>query len=134
MSHANVEIVRRMYEAHNRDGADAAEAYWAADIEMVDAPEFPDTSRQVGAIQVHKMLRGYMAAGWDGQFEVQEYLDVDPEVIVVWRMTARGPLGDFPGFGSVIFFHICLLEGGKLKRLRQFLSREQALEAVGLSE
>jgi len=34
----------------------------------------------------------------------------------------------------VIFFHVCLLEDEKLKRLSQFLSMEAALEAAGLSE
>jgi len=85
------ENVRRIYEAHNRGGPDAAEPYWATDIEMLDAPEFPDATRRVGATQVREMLRNYMDVGWNGRFEVQEYLDVDPEVIVVWRMKSVGP-------------------------------------------
>lgn len=131
MSQENLEIVRRMYEAHNRGGPDAAQRYWAPDIEMFDAPDFPDTARQVGATQVREMLRNYTEVGWDGRFEVQEYIDADPEVIVVWRMTSVGPASGIPG--SAIFFHVCLLEDGKLKRLQQFLSRQQAFEAAGLS-
>jgi hypothetical protein len=64
MSQENVEIVRRIYEAHNRDEPDAAEPYWATDIEMLDAPEFPDATRRVGATQVREMLRNYMEVGW----------------------------------------------------------------------
>ena len=133
MSQENVKIVRQVYEAHNRGGPDAAERYWATDIEMLDAPEFPDAARQVGATQVREMLNRYMEdVGWDGHFEVQEYIDADPEVVVVWRMKSIGPTSGIPG--SLIFFHVCQVEDGKLKRLRQFLSREQALEAAGLSD
>jgi uncharacterized protein len=132
MSQENVEIVRRMYETYNRGGPDAAEPDWAPDIEMFEAPEFPDATRRVGAAQVREMLSNYMAVGWEGRFDVEEYIDADPEVIVVWRMNAVGQR--FGTSLSTMFFHVCLLEDGKLKRLRQFLSREQALEAVGLSE
>jgi ketosteroid isomerase-like protein len=142
MSQENVAIVRRAYEAHNRGGADAAEPYWAADIEAFEAPEFPDAARRVGATEFRAMLRSYMDVGWDGRFEVQEYIDADPEVIVVWRMSAVGPASGISlssptsgiSLSPTIFFHVWLLEEGKLKRLRQFLSREQALEAAGLSE
>jgi ketosteroid isomerase-like protein len=142
MSQENVEIVRRAYEAHSRGGADAAEPYWAPDIEAFEAPEFPDATRRVGATQFGEMLSNYMAIGWDGRFEVQEYIDADPEVIVVWRMSAVGPASGLSlsrptsgvSLSPTIFFHVWQLEDGKLKRLRQFLSREQALEAVGLSE
>lgn len=67
MSQENVEIVRRTYEAYNRGGPDAAEPYWAPDIEMLDAPEFPDATRHVGATQVREMLRNYMDVGWNGR-------------------------------------------------------------------
>jgi len=133
MSQENVEIVRQMYEAHNRGGPDAAERYWATDIEMVDAPEFPDASRQVGATQVREMLRKYEEdVGWNGRFDVQQYIDGEPEVLVVWRMTRFGPASGIPG--SLTYFHVCQVEDGKVKRLRQLLSRDQALDAVGLSE
>lgn len=52
-------------------------------------------------------------------------------------MTAVGPASGVSLAAAgrpTSFFHVCLLEDGKLKRLRQFLSREQALEAAGLSE
>jgi ketosteroid isomerase-like protein len=139
MSKENVEVVRRMYETHNRGGPDAAEHYWATDIEAFDAPEFPDATRHVGATEFREMLSNYMEVGWDGRFEIEEYIDADPEVIVVWRLTAVGPasgvsLASGVGQSPTTFFHVCLLEDGKLKRLRQFLSREQALEAAGLRE
>jgi ketosteroid isomerase-like protein len=133
MSEENIEIVRRLYEAFNNGGIDAAEPYYASDIEMFDAPEFPDASRRTGATQVREMLSNYMETGWDGRFDVQEYIDVEPEVIVVWRMHARAPASGIT-LAPTTFFHVCQLEDGKLKRLWQFLSREQALEAVGLSK
>jgi ketosteroid isomerase-like protein len=131
MSEENVEIVRRLYEAYNRGGSDAAEPYWATDVEMFDAPEFPDATRRLGATEAREMLSNYESTGWDGRFEVQEYIDADPEVIVVWQMNVVGPAS---GIGATTFFHVCQVADGKLKRLRQFLSREQALEAAGLSE
>jgi ketosteroid isomerase-like protein len=132
MSHENVEMVRRVFEAYNRGGPDAAEPYWASDIEMFDAPEFPDAGRHVGASGVREMLKNYKSMGWDGRFEVQEYIDADPEVIVAWRMTAVG--SRFGTTVTQVFFDAWLLKDGRVKRIRQFLSREQALEAHGLRE
>ena len=105
--------------------------------EAFEAPEFPDATRRVGAAQVREMLSNYMSVGWDGLFHVQEYIDASPEVIVIWHMHALAP-GSGVSLAAVgqptTFFHVCELEEGKLKRLRQFLSREQAFEAAGLSE
>jgi ketosteroid isomerase-like protein len=137
MSQENVEIVRRIYEAHNRGGIDANELHWAPDIEAFDAPEFPDATRHVGAEQMREMLTSYMSVGWDGHFHVQEFIDAGAEVIVVWHMHAVGPASGVSLATTTrptTFFHVCLVENGKLKRLRQFLSRDQALEAAGLSQ
>ncbi len=52
-------------------------------------------------------------------------------------MTALGPASGVSlaaALSPTTFFHVCLMEAGRLKRLRQFLSRDQALEAAGLSE
>jgi ketosteroid isomerase-like protein len=137
MSEENVEIVRRIYEAHNRGGVDALEPHWAPDIEAFEAPEFPDATRRVGAAQMREMLANYMSVGWDGRFDVQEFIDAGSEVIVVWHMHAVAPYSGVSLAAAgrpTPFFHVCQLEDGKLKRLRQFLSREQAFEAAGIPQ
>ena len=61
------------------------------------------------------MLSSYMAVGWDGRFEVQEYIDADPEVVVVWRMTrlARRAASAFSASASPTLLPRLSAEGRK---------------------
>jgi hypothetical protein len=55
------------------------------------------------------------------------------EVAVFWRMTGQSAHGG--GFPlEVTMVHVCLFEDAKLRRIRQFLSRAEGVEAAGLAE
>ena len=133
MSAENVELARQYVEAFNRGGLDATETLRHPEIEVFDPPDLPDADRHVGEAAVRRVVESYLAIGWNGQFDVQEYIDAGDEAVVIWHMTGtsgggRVPL-DLPAFGQVYAF-----QNGKTRRIRQYLTRAEALEAVGLSE
>jgi ketosteroid isomerase-like protein len=133
MSQENGELARQYLETFNEGGMDASEHLRHPEIEVFDPPDFPDADRYVGEAAVRKLIDSYLELGWDGQFRVQEILDAGEEVVVVWQARVRTPHGGgFPLEGTLV--HVFLFEGGKIRRIRQYLSREAALEAAGLRE
>jgi ketosteroid isomerase-like protein len=134
MSEENVALARQYYAALNAEGVtDATQHLRHPDIEVFEPPDFPDADRYVGEAAVRKMIEGYLELGWDGQFRVQEYLDAGEEVVVIWHTGFATPHGGgFPV--EQTFAHVLLFEDGKVRRVRQYMSRAEALEAAGLSE
>jgi hypothetical protein len=59
-------------------------------------------------------------------------IDAGEEVVMVWRMLGRAPGSRIPLDFSIAF--VLLLEGGRLRRIRWCLSREEALEAAGVRQ
>src|SRR5687767_9141977 len=130
MSQEDLELARQYVEAFNRGGLDATERLRHPDIEVFDPPDLPDADRYVGEAAVRKLVEGYLAIGWNGQFDVQEYIDAGDQAVVIFHMTGtsvggRVPL-DLPAFG-----HVYVFQDGKARRIRQYLTRAEALEAAG---
>jgi ketosteroid isomerase-like protein len=132
MSQENLELARQYFEALN-DGMDASEHLRHPDIEVFDPPDFPDADRYLGEAAVRKLIDSYRDLGWDGQFHVQEVVDAGDEVVVIWQVRVRTPHGGgLPLEGTI--GHVLLFEDGKVRRIRQYLNKEAALEAAGLRE
>jgi ketosteroid isomerase-like protein len=130
MSQENVELARRYVEAFNAGGLDATQGLRHPSIEVVDPPNVPDVGVHIGETAARTRVESYLAFGWDGQFHAPEYLEAGDEVVVIWRM-----LGAIEGVPlDLVVCHVYSFEGSKVRRIRQYLSREEALEAVGLSE
>ena len=92
----------------------------------------PDADRHIGEQSERRVASFIREIGWDERFHVHEYIDAGDEVIVVWGVVTHAPLGDIRAEMTQAF--VCLFEEGKLRRVRQYLTKEQALEAVGLRE
>ena len=133
MSQEKVELVRQYVEAFNRGGLDATEELRHPEIEAFDPPDFPDADRHVGEAAVRRLVESYLALGWDGHFDVQEYIDAGDEVVVIWHATGAGSGGGVP-IEIPTFGHVYAFQDGKVRRIRQYMTREEALEAAGLSD
>ena len=134
MSEENVEVARHYFEAINAWGiGDRTEHLRHPEIEFFDPPNLPDADRSVGEAALRERRHRTMELGWDGKWHVPEYLDAGNEVVVVWQMRGRSAHGGgFPV--EQTFAYVCLFEAGKLRRIRAYLTRAEALEAAGLSE
>ena len=133
MSEENVELARQYFEAFNAQGQRGTEHFRHPDMEMIDPPNFPDAGRHVGEAAIGERVESFVEIGWDAQFRVEEYLDAGEEVVVVWRALGRSVHGGGVPL-DVTMVHVLLFEDGKIRRIRQYLSRAEALEAAGLLE
>ena len=132
MSEENVEFAKQYVAAFNAGGLVAVGPMWHPDIEVLDPPTFPDAGRHTGAEAALKAVEGYLEVGWDGQFHGPEFFDAGDEVLVLWKARAEAP---HEGLAlEETFSHLYLFEAGKLRRVRQFIGREEGLEAAGLTE
>jgi ketosteroid isomerase-like protein len=133
MSQENVELARRYFEAFDANDMNGTQHLRHPEMEVFDPPNLPDSQRYVGEGAIRRRMESFLEIGWDGRFSVQEYLDAGEEVVVVWRVVGRTPHGGGVPL-DVTFVHVCLFEAGQLRRVRQYLTRAEALEAAGLSE
>jgi ketosteroid isomerase-like protein len=133
MSEENVELARRYLETFNAGGLDAAERFWHPEIEVYDPPTWPDAGRYAGRAAVRQVIETYIELGWDGQLRDPEYFDAGDEALVVWQ--ARGQTAHGSGFPmDQTIAHLVLYEEGRVRRIRQYFSRAEGLEAAGLEE
>jgi ketosteroid isomerase-like protein len=137
MSRENVEIVRQAIEANRSDDLEArieaVLALWDPSCEYtrVTAAVDPQTYRG------HNGIRRYisdMADSWaEWRSEAEDVFEVVPDtVFATFRFRAIGKDSGVPVEArlGVVF----VLSDGKLLRGHTYPSREQALEAAGLSE
>jgi ketosteroid isomerase-like protein len=134
MSQENVEVVRAIWGTFMRAGF-PAEAF-SDDVEWYTAADLPDSgsgSEPVrGPVQVAEML----ADGWQTVEEpwvrADEFLDCGDRVLVTWRGGGTSRVGRVPVEWHEA--HVYDLADGKVRRVHEFRTRTEALEAVGLEE
>src|SRR5947199_5771440 len=134
MSQENVEIVSRCWEAFAEHGLDAMAEFWAADINWRAIEGAPD---DVGEMHGPEAMRRYYQ-DWlemfDGITNVpEELLDVgDDRVVAVHHVTGRARASGVET--ELRLAVVYTLRDGKIVRGREYIEKEQALEAVGLRE
>ena len=135
MSRDNVGIVRQVYEAANRHDRSAVFSLYDADIEL-DLSRIPVAGLTgQGTYRGHDGLRK-MFGDWYEAFEYQEQLEelIDGGDQVVSVTTGRGR-GRASGTDvSMTFYLVWTLREGRVIRLVWFPTRDEALDAAGLSK
>jgi ketosteroid isomerase-like protein len=131
MSQEDVELVRRSFEAWQRDDLDTWLSCQDPDIEWDVAV------RQVeGAGSVYRGVEGmraFWAAFRDFSVESDELRDVGAgRVVVVGHIRFRGPTSGIEVDGP--FAEIFSVRDGKIFRVIDYFTHREALEAVGLEE
>ena len=133
MYQENEEVVRRMLDAFNRDDVEAVLAAFDTSCEINEPLEMPDSPAtgfrgHDGIRQWMGNLRGVAKA----RFEARSFTPNGD--LLLCELASRG-LGR--GSGAPIewtTFAVMELRDGKIGRVRVFLDREEAHEAIGLSE
>lgn len=125
--------LRAAFAAWNDRGAAGFGPFLAEDVEWHDPPEAPDAGVHHGRDETMAQLRGWEAGS--GQMRVslsvEEILGDGDEYVVVSRARVTGETSGM-SLPEHRWFHAVRLRSGKLSRVRVFLTRDQALEAVGL--
>ena len=134
MSQANVEVVRRHFEAFQDGGLDGVATYWDPDIEWRAVEGAAD---DVGVMRGESKLRRYYQDWIDAmdglRADVEEVLfDDDERVAAVVRNSGRGRASGVLTKGR--YYVACTVRHGRIVSGREYETRAEALEAVGLSE
>ena len=133
MSQENVEIVRAGYDLLLQGDLDAFEDWITPDVVIVQPPEVPDAKTYEGPAAVAKAWQDWPDQWEDFRLDLIDLTDVGDDVVVSeTRHRGRGRESGIEMDFRVFYVHY--LRDGKLARMEMFFSREQALDAVGLSE
>ena len=133
MSQGNVEIVKEFTQLFEAGDRDRWREYFDPDV-VWDASESGLLSAGVyrGHRGVERFFRDWLATWTDYEIETSDYIDAGDAVVVVFRQAGTGR-------GSGVrtereFFNVYELRDSKVVRCRLHESRDEALEAAGLSE
>jgi ketosteroid isomerase-like protein len=131
MSAADVEVVREMLAAFNRQDYEASTALLHDEIEMYQASEIPGSDDYIGK---EAFLHG-MAAWLSGfergfQYEPEELVDCGDRVFVRVLLRGRGRESGIQLEQHA--FQLYEVRHGKVSRVRVFWDENEAREAAGL--
>ncbi len=137
MSQDDLEVVRRLYDADSRRNSDAVLSLYDEDVEL-DYSRLPHAEVIGGGLyRGHEGLRSWYREWFEAwaSFEqvCEELIDAGENVVSVWSQRGRGRASGV----EVELRHaaaVWTVRHGKIVRLAAFRSREEALEAVGLSD
>jgi ketosteroid isomerase-like protein len=132
MSEENVETVKEFSHRFAEGGHVTGEYFDPEIVWDTSASGMPAAGIYHGLDGVRRFWRDWLEPWEDYKIEYSEFVNVGDSVMCVFRQAATGK-------GSGIrserdFFALWYLEDSKVVRFRLFESRDQALEAAGLSE
>ena len=133
MSRENVEIVRRYLAAYDSGGLDVVAEFWHPDIEWRAVEGYID---DVGVIRGPDGMRQYYEQ-WEETFdairtEIEELIEADDQLVAIVRSVGR--MKDSDAEIDIRYAVVISVRDGKIARGREYSTRQEALEAVGLSE
>ena len=132
MSEENVEIVRAAFDAFNRGDRDAALKDMAQDYELdMSRAISPDQRGVYGPDQVRQFWADTVKPFESFRFEAEEFIEAGDQVIVPATAHARGRDGIEVTARSATIYTI---RDGAIVRMCMYQTRQDALEAAGLSE
>jgi ketosteroid isomerase-like protein len=134
MSQENVEIVRAAFEAWNSGGLDALAEFWDPDINWRAAEGAIDDAGELhGPEALRRHIQDWFDMFDDLSVVVEELVDAgDDRFVAVQRMTGRAKVS---GIETEIRFSVVYtVRDGKIVQGREYMDKEQALDAVGLRE
>jgi len=134
MSQENVEIVKANYQAFASRGLDGWMEQFADDVEY-RAPE--GSLDDIGPIHGKTALRAWLQQWMDMfegfWFEALEFIDAgEDQVVVVERFGGRAKISGIETEQTEAV--VSTIRDGKIARCREFMTRNEALEAAGLRE
>jgi ketosteroid isomerase-like protein len=132
MSRENVDVVREANAAFNRRDLDHWIEFFDPEIEYHDTPDFPDGGMHRGRVVFRRHVESYLDAWSDASVEVDARA-VGKQVIGRIRYTGAGRATGIEvetrEYGALYDFR-----AGRIRRVRQFATYAEAIEAAGLSE
>jgi uncharacterized protein len=133
MSQENVEIVKEFTRLFEKGDRDVWREYFDPGVVWdTSASNMPSAGVFHGHEGVERFFRDWLGTWRDYEVVTREFLDAGDSVVIVFRQHGTGRTS-----GVQIerdFFGVYDLRESKVVRYRQYESRQEALEAAGLSE
>jgi ketosteroid isomerase-like protein len=133
MSQENVEVVRRSVDLWNSGDVEALVAAFSDDAELEPAPGFVEGGKLVGRNGLRHFFERLHEAWRPGDtVTLGEFREAGDKVMFSFRWQA---IGDVSGIEtSSEWIAVDTFRDGVVVRMQIFSDRDEALEAVGLSE
>ena len=124
MSEENVEVVRRIYAAWERE--ESARDFIHPDVEYVN----PSYAVEPGTRRGRKSFAIVRDTYEDFELQVERFVDAGEDVVVLAQYSATGPASGARMTGE--HGYVWTIEDGQATRFQWFQSHREALEAAGL--
>jgi ketosteroid isomerase-like protein len=136
MSQENVETIRAMFALFNEKGVSAASERFGElldpDFGLEEAAALPDPETYSGRDAFIANLAKLGESFDELRMEPLEIVDLDEQIVVVVSIRGRGRGSEVPV--NMTFAQLWSVRDGRAVSLRDFATKAEALEAVGLSE
>lgn len=133
MSEESAAIARRAYEAFNRGDQQAMVADLAPNFEYATTGAIPGMTGVYRGVEGILGFLEWMRSEFERpRIEVNELVDAGDQVVAAVTLRGRGKQSGVEASWAV--WHVWTMEHGKVVHGQAFTSREEALEAAGLSE
>jgi ketosteroid isomerase-like protein len=132
MSQENVEIVLDGYARFNAGERRPELWFWHADAEYHVAREDPDSSIHRGIEAVRRQFASWVEAYPDLTVEPLEARGSGDKVFLWVRFTGHGAASGIPL--EMELAHVYTLRDGRAASAHEYMDRDEALDAAGLSE
>jgi ketosteroid isomerase-like protein len=132
MPSANVEMVRQSLEAFNSKGVDGLASFWHPDIDWRAIEGAPD---DVGVFTGEQAMRRYLGE-WlelfdEARNEPEEFIEARDQLVAVQHASGIGKRNGVPV--DMRYAVVYTIQDAKIIRGREYATRAEALEAVGLA-
>ena len=132
MSQENVEASRLMWDRFLGADIPGALAFLDPEIEIHDVPQMPDARVHRGHAGWQAQIDKFNEAFTDITYELQESIDCGEHVVSVVHASGTATSSGIPG--DTTYAQVETWREGRVVSMRYFMSKEDALEAVGLGE
>ncbi len=132
MTRENVEITRRMGEAFNAGGLDAARQYYHREIEWHEDPSFPESGVYRGIDEVIAYNQQFLSEFEGLRYEGEELATAGEHVVANMRISGIGKTSG-AGF-EVSAWWAFTIRDSQVVQVYAYLDKDAAFEAVGLRE
>ena len=133
MSAENVEIAKRAVDAFNRGDMDEVFALLDPNVRWTTADDEPDPQTYVGHEGVRQLIASLLDI-WEQGFTLKahEFIDLGDAVVVpsTSRVQARGSGVTLDADET----HVFTVHDGKIVRVREYRTKDAALQALGARE
>ena len=133
MSQENLEVVRAYFEARREKGREGVFDFLSPGIEWEARSDLPDTETYIGHDGVRALFSRFRDVMDEMWFQPEDFIPVGEQVLVPLRWGGRGRASGVEIEERKEAWAFTVRDGA-ITRVKEYATREAALEAVGLSE